>query len=145
VERFKGKLVERGVEVPFDVREIYREARPPVRGTVNGVPFQSRLMVYGGVTWLGLRNELRREAGLADGDSVDVEIERDDSPREVEVPPELASALASDDVAAGVYESLSFTHRREYAEWIAGARKQETRMRRVAKALEMLRDGVKHP
>jgi uncharacterized protein YdeI (YjbR/CyaY-like superfamily) len=102
-------------------------------------------MVYGGVTWLGLRNELRREAGLADGDSVDVEIERDDSPREVEVPPELASALASDDVAAGVYESLSFTHRREYAEWIAGARKQETRMRRVAKALEMLRDGVKHP
>jgi Bacteriocin-protection, YdeI or OmpD-Associated/Domain of unknown function (DUF1905) len=145
VERFKGKLVERGVEVPFDVREIYGEARPPVRGTVNGVPFQSRLMVYGGVTWLGLRNELRREAGLADGDSVDVEIERDDSPREVEVPPELASALASDDVAAGVYESLSFTHRREYAEWIAGARKEETRTRRVAKALEMLRDGVKHP
>ena len=145
MERFKGKLVERGVEVPFDVREIYGEARPPVRGTVNGVPFQSRLMVYGGVTWLGLRNELRREAGLADGDSVDVEIERDDSPREVEVPPELASALASDDVAAGVYESLSFTHRREYAEWIAGARKEETRTRRVAKALEMLRDGVKHP
>jgi Bacteriocin-protection, YdeI or OmpD-Associated/Domain of unknown function (DUF1905) len=145
VERFKGKLVERGVEVPFDVRDIYGEARPPVRGTVNGVPFQSRLMVYGGVTWLGLRNELRREAGLADGDSVDVEIERDDSPREVEVPPELASALASDDVAAGVYESLSFTHRREYAEWIAGARKEETRTRRVAKALEMLRDGVKHP
>jgi Bacteriocin-protection, YdeI or OmpD-Associated/Domain of unknown function (DUF1905) len=145
VERFKGKLVERGVEVPFDVREIYGEAPPPVRGTVNGVPFQSRLMVYGGVTWLGLRNELRREAGLADGDSVDVEIERDDSPREVEVPPELASALASDDVAAGVYESLSFTHRHEYAEWIAGARKEETRTRRVAKALEMLRDGVKHP
>jgi Bacteriocin-protection, YdeI or OmpD-Associated/Domain of unknown function (DUF1905) len=145
MERFKGKLVERGVEVPFDVREIYGEARPPVRGTVNGVPFQSRLMVYGGVTWLGLRNELRREAGLADGDSVDVEIERDDSPREVEVPPELASALASDDIAAGVYESLSFTHRREYAEWIAGAKKEETRTRRVAKALEMLRDGVKHP
>jgi Bacteriocin-protection, YdeI or OmpD-Associated/Domain of unknown function (DUF1905) len=145
VERFKGKLVERGVEVPFDVREIYGEARPPVRGTVNGVPFQSRLMVYGGVTWLGLRNELRREAGLADGDSVDVEIERDDSPREVEVPPELASALASDGIAAGVYESLSFTHRREYAEWIAGAKKEETRTRRVAKALEMLHDGMKHP
>jgi hypothetical protein len=145
VERFTAKLVDRGIELPFDSRALFGEARPPVRGTVNGLPFQSRLMVYGGVTWLGLRNELRSEAGLTDGDSVDVEIERDDTPREVEVPPELRSALASDDVAAGVYESLSFTHRREYAEWIAGAKKEETRTRRVAKALEMLRDGVKHP
>jgi hypothetical protein len=145
VERFEGKLVDRGVELPFDARELYGEARPPVRGTVNGVAFRSRLMVYGGVTWLGLRNELRREADLADGDSVSVEIERDDAPREVEVPDELAAALASDSVAAGAYESLSFTHRREYAEWIAGAKKEETRTRRVAKALEMLHDGVKHP
>jgi hypothetical protein len=145
VERFQGKLVDRGVEVPFDVRELYGEARPPVRGTVNGVAFRSRLMVYGGATWLGLRNELRREAGLSDGDPVSVEIERDDAPREVELPAELAAALASDSVAAGTYESLSFTHRREYAEWIADAKKEETRTRRVAKALEMLRDGVKHP
>jgi len=145
VERFTAKLVDRGIEVPLDVRELYGEARPPVRGTVNGVPFRSRLMVYGGVTWLGLRNELRREAGLSDGDPVDVAIERDDAPREVEVPAELASGLASDPVAAGVYESLSFTHRREYAEWIADAKKEETRTRRVAKALAMLRDGVKHP
>jgi hypothetical protein len=145
VERFTAKLVGRGVEVPFDVPEVYGEARPPVRGTVNGVAFRSRLMVYGGVTWLGLRNELRREAGVSDGDSLVVEIERDDASREVEVPPELASGLASDSVAAGAFESLSFTHRREYAEWIAGAKKEETRTRRVAKALEMLRDGVKHP
>src|SRR4051795_4426647 len=68
--------------MPFDAQALFGEARPPVRGTVNGVPFRSRLMVYGGVTWLGLRNEQRREAGLSDGDSVDVAIERDDSPRE---------------------------------------------------------------
>jgi hypothetical protein len=145
VERFTGKLVDRGIEVPFDVRSLWGEARPPVRGTVNGVPFRSRLMVYGGVTWLGLRNELRSEAGISDGDSVDVELDRDDAPREVEVPAELAAALASDSVAGGVYESLSFTHRREYAEWIGDAKKEETRTRRVAKALEMLREGVKHP
>jgi hypothetical protein len=145
VERFTGKLIDRGIEVPFDVRALWGEARPPVRGTVNGVPFRSRLMVYGGATWLGLRNELRSEAGISDGDSVDVELDRDDAPREVEVPAELAAALASDSVARGVYESLSFTHRREYAEWIAGAKKEETRTRRVAKALEMLHDGMKHP
>src|SRR3954470_968664 len=107
VERFTAKLVGRGVEVPFDVPELYGEARPPVRGTVNGVPFRSRLMVYGGVTWLGLRNEQRREAGLSGGGSVAAAIERDASPREVEVPAELAAALASDSVAAGAYESLS--------------------------------------
>src|SRR3954470_17584014 len=106
VERFTAKLVGRGVEVPFDVPELYGEARPPVRGTVNGVPFRSRLMVYGGVTWLGFRNELRREAGLAEGESVSVELERDDAPREVEVPPALASALASDAEAADVFEAL---------------------------------------
>jgi hypothetical protein len=145
VERFKAKLVGRGIEMPFDARALFGEARPPVRGTVNGVPFRSRLMVYGGVTWLGLRKEQRREAGLSDGDSVDVAIERDDSPREVEVPAELAAALASDSVAAGAYESLSFTHRREYADWIAQAKKEETRTRRVAKALEMLREGTNHP
>jgi hypothetical protein len=145
VERFRGTLVGRGIEVPLDVRELYGEARPPVRGTVNGVPFRSRLMVYGGVTVLGLRNEQRREAGISDGDPVDVEIERDDAPREVELPPALASALSSDAPAAEAYESLSFTHRREYAEWIAQAKREETRTRRVAKALEMLRNGVKHP
>jgi hypothetical protein len=145
VERFTGKLVGRGIEVPFDVRSLWGEARPPVRGTVNGVPFRSRLAIYAGVTWLGLRNELRSQAGISDGDSVEVELDRDDAPREVEVPAELASALASDSVAAGAYESLSFTHRREYADWIAQAKKEETRTRRVAKALEMLREGVKHP
>jgi Bacteriocin-protection, YdeI or OmpD-Associated/Domain of unknown function (DUF1905) len=131
--------------VPFDVRSLWGEARPPVRGTVNGVPFRSRLAVYRGDTWLGLRNEVRSQAGISDGAAVEVELERDDAPREVEVPAELAAALASDSVAAGAYESLSFTHRREYVDWIAQAKKEETRTRRVAKALEMLREGVKHP
>jgi uncharacterized protein YdeI (YjbR/CyaY-like superfamily) len=61
------------------------------------------------------------------------------------VPAEFASALSSDSIAAEAYKSLSFTHRREYADWIAQAKKEETRTRRVAKALEMLREGVKHP
>jgi hypothetical protein len=54
-------------------------------------------MVYGGVTYLGLREEIRQAAGgIEDGDSVEVAIERDDAPREVEVPHALASALAGD-------------------------------------------------
>ena len=144
-ERFTAILGERHVVVPLDVRALWGEARPPVRGTVNGVPFRSRLMVYGGETMLGLTNAFRASAGIAEGDEVEVVIERDDAPREVEVPPALQAALDGDAVARAAYEKLSFTHRREYANWIAEAKKEDTRDRRAGRAIEMLREGVKTP
>ena len=131
--------------VPLDVRALWGEARPPVRGTVNGVPFRSRLAVYGGETMLGLTNAFRASAGIAEGDEVEVVIERDDAPREVEVPPALQAALEGDAIARAAYERLSFTHRREYANWIAEAKQEKTRSRRTERALEMLREGVRTP
>ena len=144
-ERFTAVLQERHVVVPLDVRALWGEARPPVKGTVNGVEYRSRLMVYGGETMLGLTNAFRAEAGIAQGDEVDVTMERDDAPREVEVPLALQHRLDADEVARQAYEKLSFTHRREYATWIAEAKKDETRERRAGKAIEMLREGVKTP
>ena len=131
--------------VPLDVRALWGEARPPVRGTVNGVPFRSRLAVYGGETMLGLTNAFRASAGIVEGDEVDVVIERDDEPREVEVPPALQARLDADEIARAAFEKLSFTHRREYANWIAEAKKEDTRDRRAGRAIEMLREGVKTP
>ena len=144
-ERFTAILGERHVVVPLDVRALWGEARPPVRGTVNGVPFRSRLMVYGGETMLGLTNAFRASAGIVEGDEVDVVIERDDEPREVEVPPALQARLDADEIARAAFEKLSFTHRREYADWIAQAKQETTRSRRLGRAIEMLRDGVKTP
>jgi Bacteriocin-protection, YdeI or OmpD-Associated/Domain of unknown function (DUF1905) len=135
----------RWIELPFDSKTVFGEARPPVRGTVNGVPLRSRLAVYGGRTYLGLRAEIRNAADIDVGDSVEVVLERDEAPREVSVPPPLAAALDGDPIAREAFDGLAFTHRREYAEWIASAKREETRERRVAKALEMLRSGVKHP
>ena len=144
-ERFTAILQERHVVVPLDVRALWGEARPPVRGTVNGAPFRSRLAVYGGETVLGLTNAFRAQAEIVAGDEVEVVIERDDEPREVEVPPALAARLGADEVARQAFEKLSFTHRREYANWIAEAKKDETRERRAGKAIEMLREGVRTP
>ena len=144
-ERFTAILGERHVVVPLDVRALWGEARPPVRGTVNGVPFRSRLMVYGGETMLGLTNAFRASAGIVEGDEVDVVIERDDEPREVEVPPALQARLDADEIARAAFEKLSFTHRSEYANWIAEAKKEDTRDRRAGRAIEMLREGVKTP
>jgi hypothetical protein len=134
-----------GVEVPFDAREVFGEARPPVRGTVNGTPIRSRLVVYDGRTYLGLRREIRDAAAIADGDVVEVVLERDDEPREVAIPAELEGALAGDATARAAYEALAFTHQREYAEWVGEAKREETRARRAAKAVAMLREGIRHP
>ncbi|MDX6682816.1 MAG: hypothetical protein QOG94_2855 [Solirubrobacteraceae bacterium] len=135
----------RWIELPFDAREAFGEARAPVRGTLNGTPFRGRLAVYGGATYLGLRREIRDAAGLELGDLVEVVLERDDEPREVEVPPQLAAALAGDAGARAAFDALAFTHRREYAEWVAGAKRDDTRARRVERAVELLRRGVRHP
>jgi hypothetical protein len=141
--RFNGTVEPGGggghcVVVPFDVRAEFGEARPPVLGTVNGVPLRTRLMVYGGVTYLGLRNDFLAQAGLDLGDPVEVELERDDAPREVDLPPELEAGLADPEVRTA-FDKLSFTHRREYAQWVAEAKRPETRERRVAQTVEKLR------
>ncbi len=133
------------LELPFDAKARFGKGRAPVRGTVNGTPFRTTVAVYGGVYLIGFNKELRGKAGIELGDEVAVELERDDEPRVVEVPPQLSAALGEDDRAQAVFDALSFTHRREYAEWISGAKREETRERRVRKAVAMLREGQKHP
>ena len=138
-QRFTGVLAASGrggghwVEVPFDAKQVFGEARPPVQGTVNGT------------TFLGLTKAVRTAAGIEVGARVAVVMERDDAPRVVDVPEPLARALARDKVASAAFDQLAFTHRKEYAQWIAEAKREETRERRVTKATEMLRDGVAHP
>ena len=133
------------VELPFDAKERFGKARAPVRGTVNGTEFRTTVAVYGGVYLIGFNKELRERAGVAIGDEVEVTLALDDEPRTVELPPALADALDEDAEAKAAYEALSYTHRREYAEWIAVAKREETRARRVGKAVEMLRGGVRTP
>jgi len=132
-------------EVPLDVPAVFGKARAPVRGTINGHPFRSTVAVYGGRSFLPVRKALREAAGVAAGDALVIELEADDQPRTVDPPPDLAAALAADPGARAAFEGLSFTHQREYAEWVAEAEREATRRRRVDQAVEMLRDGRRHP
>src|SRR3954454_21904577 len=105
--RFTAEMGERGVLVPGDPKAEFGGARAPVAGTVNGTAFRGRLMVYGRVTYLGFRKEIRDAAGgIQQGDTVEVEIARDDAPREVELPEELATALAEDAELRSTFEAL---------------------------------------
>jgi hypothetical protein len=115
--------------------------RFPVVATVNGYTWRTTVMRMGGEFLLGLNREVRASAGAEAGDTVEVQLELDTAPREVAVPEALATALAGDDAARAAYEGMAYTHRKEYARWIEEAKREETRERRVAQALEMLRAG----
>jgi antitoxin component of MazEF toxin-antitoxin module len=126
------------VVVPKDIAETFSSKRPPVLAHVNGAEYRSRLAVYGGQSYLGLRRDLLRQLGVAAGDQVEIELIEDHQERVVVEPPELTQALADNPAAKAAYERLSFTHGNEYARWIDEGKKPETRADRVAKTIKRL-------
>jgi hypothetical protein len=112
-----------------------------VVATINGHTWRTTIARMGGESLLGLNRAVREAAGVEPGNTVKVELELDDAPREVEVPEALASALAGDSAASAAFDALAYTHRKEYARWVEEAKRDETRQRRVAQALQMLREG----
>lgn len=128
----------RWVAVPPDIAGSFTIRRPPVRGTVNGVPYRSRLAVYGGYSYLGFTAAIRKQASIELGDLLDIEIEADPEPRVVTLPDALAAALLADAEAKAAFDKLAFTHRREYASWVAEAKRQQTQQRRVAQVLQRI-------
>jgi hypothetical protein len=115
--------------------------RFPVVATVNGYTWRTSVTRMKGEFLLGLSREVRDGTGAQIGDEVEVALELDQAPREVEVPEALAAALAADPDASATFERLAFTHRKEYARWVAEAKRDETRQRRVEQAVEMIRSG----
>lgn len=123
------------------VAELGGGKRAPVRVSIGDRTARLRLAVMGGEYVIGLSKAARAQLSVDIGDEVTVVVGLDEQPREVEIPPALGEALAADPVAAAAFERLAYTHRKEYATWIAEAKRAETRERRVAQALVMLREG----
>jgi hypothetical protein len=135
------------VEIPPDsLQELGGGTRFRVRGTLAGVALESSTMGIGaGRVALGLHKATREAAGVAIGDTVHIEVERDDRERAIVIPPEFEAALRDAPDARAFFDRLAPTHRRSYAEWIAGAKRAETKERRLARAIELLRAGVREP
>ena len=117
--------------------------RFPVKATINGFSWRSTVVRMRGEFLLGLSRETRTGVGAEAGDEVSVQLSLDTAPREVEVPPALGEALDGDALARERFCAMSYTHRKEYARWIAEAKREDTRERRVNKALEMIREGAR--
>ena len=143
--RFKAKVLlagktATGVEVPAKVVEgLGSTKRPLVKVTINKYTYRSAIAPMGGTFMLGISDEVRKNAGVSAGDSIDVDVELDTDKREVEVPPELKKALAKDAAARKFFESLSYSRKVALVNPIANGKTTETRERNLAKAMKELK------
>jgi hypothetical protein len=135
-----GKATAKAVLTDAQKARLGPEGRIPIRLQIGGETFRTTLVRMHG-EWCFVSNAQMRAAGFTPGEAHVVEIARDEEPRPVVPPPELAAALARDPVAEAAWDGLSRSHRREYAEWIAEAKREETRARRVEETLAALRGG----
>lgn len=131
-----------GIEVPAEVVErLGAGKRPAVRASLNHHTYATTLGVMGGRTLLPVSAEQRTAAGLSAGDEVEVALVADSAPRTVEVPDDLAAAVAADPAAQATFDGLTPSQRKEWVRWVTEAKRAETRTDRVAKTVEALAAG----
>ena len=131
-----------GFRVPPEVVEaLGKGKRPPVLVTINGHTYRNTVAVYGDTYMLGVAAEHRAAAGVEAGDELEVDLELDTAPREVEVPSDLASALAASPEAKRFFETLSYSNKRRITLSIDDAKTAETRQRRIEKSVRQLAEG----
>jgi len=140
---FRATLVRDGsschIPVPFDPREAFGRARPPVTVTLNGYSYRSTLFSMGGRRFVPLRRSHREAAGVAGDETLKVTLALDEAPRVVTPPLDLARALRAAPPAWERFRELSFTHQREHVEAIDEAKRPETRARRIENAVAALK------
>lgn len=124
-----------------EVDELGGGRRAAVRVTIGGRTARLRLAVMGGRNCIGLSKAARAELGVDTAQTVVARVELDDEPRDVELPDELRAALEADPGLRTTFEAMAYSHRKEYARWVGEAKRPETRERRLAQALEMIREG----
>ncbi len=127
--------------VPFDLKQAFGRARPPVRVTIRDHTWRTTPGIYDGVGHVVVNRAVKKATGVDAPDEVEVSMQLDSEPRTVRVPADLQAALAGDPEAKAAFARLSFSHRREYAEWVKQAKRPETRQRRIAATVERVRAG----
>ena len=90
-----------------------------------------------------VKKEIRQVIGKSAGDTVKVVMDIDTEPRIVEVPEDFQQVLNNNPKAKEIFDTFSYTHKKEYVQWIEGAKKQETRENRITKAIEQIGGGKK--
>ncbi|HEY6970775.1 MAG TPA: YdeI/OmpD-associated family protein [Candidatus Angelobacter sp.] len=143
-QKFRCKIDTAGSEaatficIPFDVKKVFGKARVPVKLTINDFTYRTPICVMGGKYCVPLRKSNRDGAGVKAGDVVQVSVVPDTEPRIVDVPPDLRKFLEANKVWE-LFDRRSYSHKKEFVQWITGAKKDETRTTREEKMIQMLK------
>jgi hypothetical protein len=135
------------IEFPFNVEtEFGVRGQVKVHALFDGVAYRGSLAKMGHHCHiLGVTREIREQLGKPPGDLIEVVLWKDEQPRVVEIPEYFSDVLASEPDLAAYFKTLSYTHQKEYVVWITSAKKEDTRQRRMEKALDMLRQKRRNP
>ena len=128
--------------LPFDTRKVWGKAKVPVKVTINSYAWRSTVGNRGGIQYIVVNADARREAGVKAGDVVTIALEPDTEKRKIEIPLPLQKALGAR--LSHKLNDLSFTHKKEFIVWYSGAKQEDTRARRVEKMKQMLASGKGH-
>ena len=145
VKKFKTELVAEGgscaIHVPFDAEQAFgQRGRIPVCGTINGVEYRSSIFRMGQPChFMVVNRQLREACGVEAGTTVTVTMARDDAPRTIEAPADLAIVLKGDPKLQQAWDALSYTHRKKYIQAINEAKREDTRARRIDKTIAALK------
>jgi bifunctional DNA-binding transcriptional regulator/antitoxin component of YhaV-PrlF toxin-antitoxin module len=124
-----------GITIPFDVEKVFGAKRVPVKVSINGAEYRSTIARMNGKFIMAVPKHFREAAGVKAGEIITVIMEKDSAPRTVTIPEDFAAALEKAGLA-DAFSKMSYTHRKEFVNSITEAKKEETRIRRIEKAIE---------
>lgn len=133
-----------GICIPDDIIEKFGAGKkPPVKISLNGYTYISTVGVMGGKSMVPVSAYVREAAGVKGGDTLTVEIELDTEIRAVTLPPDFKKALDKNVKAKKFFETLSYSKQKNHVTIIDQAKTDETRQRRIEKAISDLTEGKK--
>jgi len=135
------------VDIPEHIIEaIGGKGRIPIQSKIDGIPYQGSLVKMGMPTYmLIILKGIREQLGKNHGDVVAIELGVDHQIRKVEIPNDLKCLFKTEKKAHAFFKQLSYTHQKEYVNWISSAKREDTKKRRLAKMMDLLNNQVKHP
>lgn len=131
------------VTIPFDVEQFFGKKRVKIKALIDNEPYRGSLVRMGGdCHFLLIRKDIRQKIGKGLGDEIEIMVEEDVEERVVTLPDDMAQGLAANPKAEIYFMQLSYTHQREYVQWVEEAKRPETRQRRIIQAIEQLEQGL---
>ena len=132
------------VEIPFDVEKEFGAKKVEVKAKFDGVDYRGSIVSMGqGCYMIGITKAIRNQIGKEAGDNIFVEVEKDEEVREIQLPEDFKNELEKNEEALKFYNTLSYSAKRKYYQWITSAKKEETRQKRINEAVLKLESNIK--